>query len=135
MTTAGLPAYEISKPCVSRWQESAINLTYWHTRIMSASAPARTAGLASGDRRHKKPEDFLSAVESQTGNGLKVSTGAVTGDTGEEAADDGAARLARLDLCKRWQTKPPGGFAYLVDQQAVDQPDRNWACSTRPTGG
>ncbi|MBQ0771352.1 MAG: coproporphyrinogen III oxidase, partial [Sphingomonadales bacterium] len=70
MTAAGLPAYEISNHA-RPGQESRHNLTYWRYEDYIGIGPgAHGRRLDSATERHKKPENFLSAVE-RNGNGLK----------------------------------------------------------------
>ncbi|QTD55611.1 radical SAM family heme chaperone HemW [Parasphingorhabdus cellanae] len=70
-TAAGLPAYEISNHARIS-QESRHNLTYWRYGDYIGIGPgAHGRRLNTATERHKKPENFLSAVE-RNGNGLKV---------------------------------------------------------------
>ncbi len=69
--SAGLPAYEISNHA-RPGQESRHNLTYWRYDDYVGIGPgAHGRRLNTATERHKKPENFLSAVE-RNGNGLKV---------------------------------------------------------------
>ena len=53
-------------------QESRHNLTYWRYEDYIGIGPgAHGRRLCSATERHKKPENFLSAVE-RNGNGLKI---------------------------------------------------------------
>ena len=64
-TTAGLPAYEISNHA-RPGQESRHNLTYWRYQDYIGIGPGahgRRCGVATV--RHKKPENYLSAVTAQ----------------------------------------------------------------------
>ncbi|WP_417613560.1 radical SAM family heme chaperone HemW [Parasphingorhabdus sp.] len=71
MTAAGRPAYEISNHA-KPGQESRHNLTYWRYEDYIGIGPgAHGRRLNRATERHKKPENFLSAVE-RNGNGLKV---------------------------------------------------------------
>jgi putative oxygen-independent coproporphyrinogen III oxidase len=71
MTAAGLPAYEISNHA-RPGQESRHNLTYWRYEDYVGIGPgAHGRRVDSATERHKKPENFLSAVERNS-NGLKV---------------------------------------------------------------
>ena len=66
---AGLPAYEISNHA-RPGEESRHNLTYWRYLDYHGIGPGahgRRGGVAT--TRHKKPENFLSAVEKQ-GDGI-----------------------------------------------------------------
>lgn len=68
---AGLPAYEISNHA-RPGQESRHNLSYWRYDDYIGIGPgAHGRRLNSATERHKKPENFLSAVE-RNGNGLKI---------------------------------------------------------------
>ena len=70
-SAAGLPAYEISNHA-RPGHESRHNLTYWRYEDYIGIGPgAHGRRLATATERHKKPENFLSAVE-RNGNGLKV---------------------------------------------------------------
>lgn len=67
--TAGLPAYEISNHARTG-EESRHNLIYWRYQDYAGIGPGahgRRGGVAT--TRHKKPENYLSAV-SRNGNGL-----------------------------------------------------------------
>ena len=66
---AGLPAYEVSNHAVPG-EESLHNLTYWRYRDYAGIGPGahgRRGGKAT--QRHRKPENWLEAVQA-TGNGL-----------------------------------------------------------------
>ena len=66
---AGIPAYEISNYARPR-QESRHNLTYWRYQDYCGIGPGahgRRGSLAT--TRHKKPENWLSAIES-SGSGI-----------------------------------------------------------------
>ena len=66
---AGLPAYEISNHA-RQAEESRHNLTYWRYQDYLGIGPGahgRRGGMAT--QRHKKPENFLSAV-TRNGNGM-----------------------------------------------------------------
>lgn len=68
---AGLPAYEISNHA-RPGQESRHNLSYWRYDDYIGIGPgAHGRRLNSATERHKKPENFLSAVD-RNGNGLKI---------------------------------------------------------------
>jgi putative oxygen-independent coproporphyrinogen III oxidase len=70
MGAAGLPAYEISNHAAPG-QESRHNLTYWRYQDYAGIGPGahgRRGGMAT--MRHRKPENFLSAV-ARNGHGLK----------------------------------------------------------------
>ena len=68
-TSAGMPAYEISNHA---WpgQESRHNLTYWRYGDYAGVGPgAHGRRLGMRTVRHKKPENFLSAI-SRNGHGI-----------------------------------------------------------------
>jgi len=71
--TAGLPAYEISNHA-RPGQESRHNLAYWRYQDYIGVGPGahgRRGGMATV--RHRKPENWLSAME-RNGNGLSIET-------------------------------------------------------------
>jgi putative oxygen-independent coproporphyrinogen III oxidase len=73
MNAAGLPAYEISNHA-RPGEESRHNLTYWRYQDYVGIGPGahgRRGGMATV--RHKKPENFLSAVD-RNGQGLASET-------------------------------------------------------------
>lgn len=66
----GLPAYEISNHARAG-QESRHNLTYWRYEDYVGVGPgAHGRRLNCATERHKKPENFLSAIE-RNGSGIK----------------------------------------------------------------
>jgi coproporphyrinogen III oxidase-like Fe-S oxidoreductase len=73
MEAAGLPAYEISNHAAPG-QESRHNLAYWRYQDYVGIGPGahgRRTGMAT--QRHRKPENFLSAIE-RNGHGLQSET-------------------------------------------------------------
>jgi oxygen-independent coproporphyrinogen-3 oxidase len=68
---AGLPRYEVSNHA-RRGEESRHNLTYWRHGDYAGIGPgAHGRRRAQATERHRKPENFLSAV-ARNGHGLKV---------------------------------------------------------------
>jgi putative oxygen-independent coproporphyrinogen III oxidase len=68
-SAAGMPAYEISNHA-RRGQESQHNLTYWRYGDYAGVGPgAHGRRLGMRTMRHRKPENFLSAV-TRNGHGL-----------------------------------------------------------------
>ncbi len=68
--SAGLPAYEVSNHA-HRGEESRHNLTYWRYQDYAGIGPGahgRRGGMAT--YRHRKPENWLAAVE-RNGHGLQ----------------------------------------------------------------
>jgi putative oxygen-independent coproporphyrinogen III oxidase len=81
---AGLPAYEISNHA-RPGEESRHNLAYWLYRPYLGIGPGahgRRAGIATA--RHKKPENFLSAL-ARNGSGLAEETELAPLDAAREA--------------------------------------------------
>ena len=113
----GLPAYEISNHA-RPGAESRHNLSYWRYRDYAGVGPG-AHGRRGGMRtvRHKKPENFLSAV-ARNGHGLVEEEQL----TGEEAAHEALVMGLRLAegidpaaLAKRL------GVYRLIDDAAVDR--------------
>jgi oxygen-independent coproporphyrinogen-3 oxidase len=90
-SAAGLPAYEISNHAAPG-AESRHNLTYWRYRDYSGIGPG-AHGRRTGMRtvRHRKPENFLSAL-LRNGNGLAEEEAL----TVQEAADEALVMGLRL---------------------------------------
>ena len=114
---AGRPAYEISNHA-RPGAESRHNLTYWRYGDYAGIGPG-AHGRRLGQRtvRHRKPENFLSAV-ARNGHGLVEEERLTPDEAAREAlvmglrlaeGIDPAALAARL------------GVARLVDQAAVDR--------------
>ncbi len=73
MNAAGMPAYEISNHAKAG-EESRHNLTYWRYRDYIGIGPgAHGRRLNHATQRHKKPENFLSAV-ARNGHGIAEET-------------------------------------------------------------
>lgn len=76
---AGIPAYEVSNHARTG-QESRHNLTYWRYHDYAGIGPGahgRRGGVAT--QRHKKPENWLTAVEER-GSGCQIEQ-AITAET------------------------------------------------------
>jgi len=119
MTAAGLPAYEISNHA-KPGQESRHNLTYWRYQDYVGIGPgAHGRRLDSATERHKKPENFLSAVE-RNGNGLKVEQ-ALTPETRAMEALMMGLRLAEgVDLVNL-EAKTGLAVAAMVDGAEMEK--------------
>lgn len=118
MTAAGLPAYEISNHA-KPGQESRHNLTYWRYQDYVGIGPgAHGRRLNSATERHKKPENFLSAVE-RNGNGLKVEQ-ALTPETRAMEALMMGLRLAEGVDLPDLEAKTGLAVAAMVDDAEVD---------------
>ena len=119
MTTAGLPAYEISNHA-RPGQESRHNLTYWRYEDYIGIGPgAHGRRLQSATERHKKPENFLSAVD-RNGNGLKVEQPLSPETRAMEALMMGLRLAEGVDL-QALEDKTGLTAVQMVDQKAVDQ--------------
>ena len=114
---AGLPAYEISNHARCG-AESRHNLTYWRHGDYAGIGPgAHGRRLGMRTVRHKKPENFISAM-ARNGNGLVEEEALLPDETAREALVMGL-RLAEginpLALARRI------GVDRLVDQAAVNR--------------
>nr|WP_246255160.1 radical SAM family heme chaperone HemW [Parasphingorhabdus flavimaris] len=119
MTAAGLPAYEISNHA-KPGQESRHNLTYWRYEDYIGIGPgAHGRRLDSATERHKKPENFLSAVE-RNGNGLKVEQPLSAATRAMEALMMGLRLAEGVDLAAL-SDKTGLTAAQMVDGAAIDQ--------------
>ncbi len=94
---AGLPAYEISNHAKSG-AESRHNLTYWRYQDYVGIGPGahgRRGGLAT--LRHKKPENWLAAVDAR-GSGCQEERVLSTGELASEALLMGLRLAEGVDL-------------------------------------
>lgn len=94
---AGLPAYETSNHA-RVGEESRHNLTYWRYQDYAGIGPGahgRRGGVATV--RHKKPENFLKAVETQ-GNGIAEARGLAVPEQAAEALLMGLRLTEGIDL-------------------------------------
>ena len=114
---AGMPAYEISNHARPD-AESRHNLTYWRYRDYAGIGPGahgRRGGLRTV--RHKKPENFLSAV-ARNGHGLVEEEALTRGEAAQEALVMGlrlAEGISPVSLARRL------GVERIVDDAAVDR--------------
>ncbi|MEQ8743355.1 radical SAM family heme chaperone HemW [Parasphingorhabdus sp.] len=119
MTAAGLPAYEISNHA-RPGQESRHNLTYWRYQDYIGIGPgAHGRRLDSATERHRKPENFLSAVE-RNGNGLKLEQALSPQTRAMEALMMGL-RLAEGVNLRRLESKTGLAVAEMVDDAEVEK--------------
>ncbi len=98
-TAAGLPAYEISNHARSGC-ESRHNLTYWRYGDYAGIGPGahgRRAGLATV--RHKKPENWLAAIE-RNGHGLQSEDALLPAERAREALLMGLRLGEGVDLMR-----------------------------------
>ena len=94
---AGLPAYEISNHA-RPGQESRHNLAYWRYDDYVGIGPGahgRRGGMAT--QRHKKPENWLAAVEGR-GSGCQIETPIPVAEQASEALLMGLRLAAGVDL-------------------------------------
>jgi hypothetical protein len=99
MEAAGLPAYEISNHAVPG-QESRHNLAYWRYRDYAGIGPGahgRRTGMAT--QRHRKPENFLGAIE-RNGHGLQSETALDPATQAMEALLMGLRLREGVDICR-----------------------------------
>ncbi|WP_323799993.1 radical SAM family heme chaperone HemW [Parasphingorhabdus sp.] len=117
MTAAGLPAYEISNHA-RPGQESRHNLTYWRYEDYIGIGPgAHGRRLDSATERHKKPENFLSAV-ARNGNGLKLEQALSPQTRAMEALMMGLRLAEGVDL-EALEAKTGLAVAEMVDRDEV----------------
>nr|WP_137678437.1 radical SAM family heme chaperone HemW [Parerythrobacter lutipelagi] len=117
-SAAGLPAYEISNHAAAG-QESRHNLTYWRYQDYAGIGPGahgRRAGCAT--QRHKKPENWLSAIE-QHRCGLSEERPLVPAEAATEALLMGLRLREGIDLTALGQRFDLRRDA-LVDQERLD---------------
>ena len=115
--SAGLPAYEISNHA-RRGAESRHNLAYWRYADYAGIGPG-AHGRRTGMRtvRHRKPENFLAAVE-RNGHGLSEEELL----TGEEAAHEALVMGLRLAEGINSQALADRlGIDRIIDDSAVDR--------------
>ena len=97
MNSSGLPAYEISNHA-KPGQESRHNLTYWRYQDYCGIGPgAHGRRGAVATERHKKPENYLSAV-AEHGHGIKHDRLLLAGEQASEALLMGLRLAEGVDL-------------------------------------
>jgi oxygen-independent coproporphyrinogen-3 oxidase len=96
---AGLPRYEVSNH--ARFgQESRHNLAYWRYADYAGVGPgAHGRRLGQATERHKKPENFIAAVE-RNGHGLKVESDLPAPERATEAMLMGLRLTEGVDLAR-----------------------------------
>ena len=96
---AGLPRYEVSNHA-RPGEESRHNLTYWRYGDYAGVGPgAHGRRLAQATERHKKPENFIAAVD-RNGHGLKVETDLPPHERATEAMLMGLRLTEGIDLAR-----------------------------------
>jgi len=114
---ANMPAYEISNHA-RRGQESRHNLTYWRYNDYSGIGPGahgRRLGMLSV--RHKKPENFLLAVE-RNGNGIAEEKPLSASESADEALLMGLRLKDGIDV---GEIAGRFGLTSIVDWRRVDR--------------
>jgi oxygen-independent coproporphyrinogen-3 oxidase len=115
-SSAGLPAYEISNHAAAGY-ESRHNLTYWRYNDYAGVGPgAHGRRLGMRTVRHKKPENFLSAL-SRHGHGIAEETPLSSTESSEEALIMGLRLSEGIDaaaIASRF------GLDQVVDWKKVD---------------
>jgi putative oxygen-independent coproporphyrinogen III oxidase len=114
---AGLPRYEVSNHA-RMGQESRHNLAYWRYADYAGIGPgAHGRRLGQATERHKKPENFLSAV-ARNGHGLKVESDLPSAERATEAMLMGLRLTEGIDLA-RIEARSGLARAAFVDADAV----------------
>jgi oxygen-independent coproporphyrinogen-3 oxidase len=120
---AGLPAYEISNHA-RPGEESRHNLAYWRYQYYCGIGPGahgRRGGSAT--QRHRKPENWLSAV-ARAGNGLSEETRLEPSDQGMEALLMGMRLREGIDLDRLGPFVDRTAVETLSRQGLVEREDR-----------
>jgi putative oxygen-independent coproporphyrinogen III oxidase len=119
---AGLPSYEISNHA-RRGQESRHNLSYWRYQSYAGVGPGahgRRGGMTT--QRHRKPENWLAAVE-RSGHGIVEQSRLAPRDKGIEALLMGLRLREGVDL-KRIAKLAGADVDAVVDQAAIRRLER-----------
>lgn len=96
---AGLPRYEVSNHA-RPGEESRHNLTYWRYGDYAGVGPgAHGRRLAQATERHKKPENFIAAVERNS-HGIKVESDLPAQERATEAMLMGLRLSEGVDLAR-----------------------------------
>ena len=96
---AGLPRYEVSNHARAG-EESRHNLTYWRYGDYAGVGPgAHGRRLAQATERHKKPENFIAAVE-RNGHGLRHESDLPAHERATEAMLMGLRLTEGIDLAR-----------------------------------
>ena len=114
---AGLPAYEVSNHA-RPGAESRHNLTYWRYGDYAGIGPGahgRRGGQAT--QRHRKPENWLSAVDRR-GDGLESETALTPEERAREALVMGLRLAEGVDLT-RVAALGGGALGGVVDEAAI----------------
>ena len=116
-SAAGMPAYEISN-YARRGQESRHNLTYWRYGDYAGVGPgAHGRRLGMRTVRHRKPENFLSAIQ-RAGHGMAEEEPLLPTEAADEALVMGLRLREGIDcdaIASRF------GLGSIVDWAKVDR--------------
>ena len=116
---AGLPRYEVSNHA-KPGEESRHNLTYWRYGDYAGIGPgAHGRRLAQATERHRKPENFISAV-GRNGHGLKVEADLPAHERATEAMLMGLRLTEGVDLA-RVEARSGLGREAFVDEGVVER--------------
>ena len=114
-SAAGLPAYEISNHA-KPGQESRHNLAYWRYQDYAGIGPgAHGRRLGQRSVRHRKPENFLSAV-SRNGHGIVEEEALTPREAAHEALVMGLRLAEGIDTASLAERL---GVETLVDERAA----------------
>ncbi|MBB5707869.1 radical SAM family heme chaperone HemW [Sphingopyxis panaciterrulae] len=114
---AGLPRYEVSNHA-RPGEESRHNLTYWRYGDYAGIGPgAHGRRLAQATERHRKPENFLAAVERNS-HGLKVESDLPGRERATEAMLMGLRLTEGVDLT-RIEARSGLARAAFLDSEAA----------------
>ena len=117
MRAAGLPRYEVSNHA-RPGEESRHNLTYWRYGDYAGVGPgAHGRRLAQATERHKKPENFVAAVE-RNGHGMKAEHDLPAQERATEAMLMGLRLSEGVDLA-RVEARSGLARAAFLDGDAV----------------
>lgn len=122
---AGLPRYEVSNHA-RPGEESRHNLTYWRYGDYAGVGPgAHGRRLAQATERHKKPENFVAAVD-RNGHGLKQESDLPAHERATEAMLMGLRLTEGVDLARvearsglRREAFVDGGAVARLERQGV----------------
>ena len=125
---AGLPAYEISNHA-RPGEESRHNLTYWRYGSYAGVGPGahgRRGGAST--RRHKKPENWLSAL-ARNGHGIEEETPIAAEDAATEALLMGLRLREGVDRAKV-ESAVDWGAVRKLEAQGLLASDSERLCAT-----
>jgi putative oxygen-independent coproporphyrinogen III oxidase len=125
--SAGLPAYEVSNHA-RPGAESRHNLAYWtYGDYVGVGPGAHGRRLATATERHKKPENWITAINAR-GNGLNIDAPLDVPDRAREALLMGLRLSEGIDAATftartgagLWSSVDTGALATLTAQKLVE---------------